>query len=89
MLQMLLTSKLQIPYLILLFLETVMQIVGYAITSLIPLNTGAGRYRSEVLMGTGLGLTFGVLGEAFPQLIGGRDQGMFVESLRIGLIFEY
>ena len=77
---MMLTSKLHVPLVFVLFLGAVIQIVGMAITSFIPLRTGAGRYGSEVLMSIGLGANLGVLVQATPQMIRGKDQGMFIKT---------
>ncbi|PQE25650.1 efflux pump antibiotic resistance protein [Rutstroemia sp. NJR-2017a BBW] len=51
-----------------------LQIISMAIQSLVPFNTGAGKYGFEILLSIGLGASMGMCVQLTPQLIRGKDQ---------------
>jgi hypothetical protein len=74
-LAMLLTSKLHIPPVFVLFLGGTLQIISFSLQSFVPYHSGAGKYGCEILAGTGFGTNIGLLVQVTPQLIRGKDQG--------------
>lgn len=85
-LAMILTSKIKVPPVFVLFLGAGLQIISTAVMAIAHIRTGGGKYACEIVLSIGLGANIGVLVQLTPQLIRGKDQGI---PFRSSILFQF
>ena len=75
MVAMMLTSKLHVPLMLVVWLGASVQTIGFCLLAFASVGMGTARYFCEIVIGLGLGAVIGVLVQFTPQYVRGRDQG--------------